>query len=68
MDENGRIPARPHLPTRPRTAAGAEAIAELEALGESVHEADDEALRKLDLRSTDALALQLADEDLPCYL
>jgi DNA-binding MarR family transcriptional regulator len=57
MDEHGRNPARPHLRTRPRTPAGAEAIAGLEALGESVHEADDAALRKLDLRSTDALAL-----------
>lgn len=57
MDEHGRNAARPHLRTRPRTAAGADAIAGLEALGESVHEADDAALRKLDLRSTDALAL-----------
>jgi len=57
MDEHGRNAARPHLRTRPRSAAGAAAIAGLEALGESVHEADDAALRKLDLRSTDALAL-----------
>jgi len=58
MDEHGERQARPRLRTRPRTAAGAAAIASLEVLGESVHAADDAALRQLDLRSTDALALQ----------
>ncbi|PZF54082.1 hypothetical protein DEJ23_13725 [Curtobacterium sp. MCSS17_008] len=57
MEEHEGRPTRPRLRVRARTAAGAAAIAGLEALGESVHEADDAALRKLDLRSTDALAL-----------
>lgn len=43
---------------RPRTPAGASALEGLQALSDSVHEADDAALQLLQLRSTDALAMQ----------
>jgi DNA-binding MarR family transcriptional regulator len=42
---------------KPRSAAGAAAIAGLQSLGETVHDADDSALRALGLQSTDAIAL-----------
>jgi DNA-binding MarR family transcriptional regulator len=42
---------------QPRRAAGASAIQALQALSDSVHEADDQALRALQMRPIDALAL-----------
>lgn len=57
MDGHGGRQVRPRPRTRPRTEAGVAAIAGLEVLAASVHAADDVALRKLDLRPTDALAL-----------
>jgi DNA-binding MarR family transcriptional regulator len=42
---------------QPRSAAGASAIQALQALSDSVHEADDQALRALQMRPIDALAL-----------
>ncbi|MDR6573539.1 MULTISPECIES: MarR family transcriptional regulator [unclassified Curtobacterium] len=43
---------------QPRTAAGAAAILSLEALGDSVHDADEQALRALGMLPVDALALR----------
>ncbi|MFJ4220070.1 MarR family winged helix-turn-helix transcriptional regulator [Curtobacterium luteum] len=45
-------------PTEPRTRAGADALAGLQALGDSAHESDEHALQALHLRPTEALALQ----------
>jgi DNA-binding MarR family transcriptional regulator len=42
----------------PRTVGGAAAIASLQALGDSVHEADEQALRELGMLPVDALALR----------
>jgi DNA-binding MarR family transcriptional regulator len=46
------------FPERPRTAAGARALAGLQALSDSVHESDEVALQALGMRSIEALALQ----------
>ncbi|WP_420368093.1 MarR family winged helix-turn-helix transcriptional regulator [Curtobacterium sp. L1-20] len=43
---------------QPRTAAGAAAILSLEALSDSVHDADEQALRALGMLPVDALALR----------
>ncbi|WIE85106.1 MarR family transcriptional regulator [Curtobacterium sp. MCPF17_021] len=43
---------------QPRTAEGAAAIASLQALSDSVHEADEQALRTLGMLPIDALALR----------
>jgi DNA-binding MarR family transcriptional regulator len=43
---------------QPRTAAGAAAIASLEALSDGVHDADEQALRTLGMLPVDALALR----------
>lgn len=51
---------------QPRTTEGAAAIASLQALSDSVHEADEQALRTLGMLPVDALALRhlvLADRD-----
>jgi DNA-binding MarR family transcriptional regulator len=51
-----RPPGMPY-PVRARSEAGAAAIAGLQSLSDAVHDADEQALRKLRMRSTDALAL-----------
>ena len=46
------------LSAEPRTSEGAAAIASLQALSDSVHDADEQALRKLGMLPIDAVALR----------
>jgi len=58
MSPNERSPGGPGVVPQPRTAGGAAAIASLQALSDSVHDADERALRVLQMLPIDALALR----------
>jgi DNA-binding MarR family transcriptional regulator len=61
MDSSNRRENAHHAPApqaQPRTVDGAAAIASLQALGDAVHDADDQALRTLRMLPIDALALR----------
>ncbi|WP_058725174.1 MarR family winged helix-turn-helix transcriptional regulator [Curtobacterium luteum] len=57
-DDGERRGREQQVTTRPSTTAGAEALDGLQALSDSAHESDELALQTLQLRSTEALALQ----------
>ncbi|PYY32609.1 hypothetical protein DEJ25_05680 [Curtobacterium sp. MCPF17_011] len=58
MGTDDRTSSSQHLyAAQPRTAAGAAALASLQSLSDSVHDADEGALRALQMRPIDALAL-----------
>lgn len=56
-DSAERRPSGLPYSVHPRSEAGAAAIAGLQSLSDAVHDADEQALRKLRMSSTDALAL-----------
>lgn len=58
VDPNDGAPGAELSLQQPRTTEGADAIASLQALSDSVHEADEHALRTLRMLPIDALALR----------